>query len=74
MAMKLINPVEMARDACAAMTEPQRLAFALELVRDAGEETSVFHLMRVSTTAEATFKDIRRAAFVAGAAAVGGRS
>lgn len=63
MAMKQINPVVMARDACAAMTEPQRIAFAIELTCAAHEPSSAFHLVRLSRAAEAAATDLARADF-----------
>lgn len=64
MALTDIKPVEMARDAALAMTEPQRIAFAIELVNGIKDEHNAFHLQRLGQAAIATGNELRRDAML----------
>ena len=55
----------MARDACSALSEPQRIAFAIELVRDIEDPSTDFHLMRLGRFALAQSDAMRKARFIA---------
>ncbi len=48
---KRVEPIAMARDACAGMTEQQRLAFATELLNSATSPQSQRQLRCVETVA-----------------------
>ncbi len=48
---KRVEPIAMARGACAGMTEQQRLAFATELLNSATSPRSQLQLKRAETVA-----------------------
>jgi hypothetical protein len=54
-----------ARDACAALSPAQRIAFAIELVNQIDDPTTDFHLMRLGRFALAQSDAMRRARFIA---------
>lgn len=57
------NAVTMARDACAALSEPQRIAFAIELVNGVTDINCTFHLIRLSRLAEEISAGLSRQQF-----------
>lgn len=55
--------VARARDACAGLSEMQRLALAMELVRDVSDAGCAFHLMRLERLAGLSAQQLVRARF-----------
>jgi hypothetical protein len=56
-----ILPAQMADDACAAMTEPQRMAFSIQLVSKATERSSALPLRRLEQLSRDIRIDLERA-------------
>lgn len=54
----------LARAACGALSEPQRIAFAIELVRDITDYSCVFHLTRLERLAAHMSHELVREKFL----------
>lgn len=63
---KTLDPIAltMARDACKALSEPQRIAFAIELVNEITDASCNFHLMRLSRLAHKLSCDLGQKTFL----------
>jgi hypothetical protein len=55
--------VAMARAACAGLSQAQRIAFAIELVRDITDPDCAFHLKRLEQLAAMVAHELVRARF-----------